>query len=127
MALPTYFIFYFLLAFVWRSFLVYRRTGKNPLVLPSEDNAYGYVGRAFKFVIAAVAAVVTLNAAMPQASAWLGLLTFLQVQPLYLTGWVLLFASLAWILVAQTQMGNSWRVGIDSKTPQPWFLAGFSA
>ena len=115
MALPTYFICYFLLAFVWRSLLVYRRTGKNPLVLPAEDNAYGYVGRAFKVVIAAVAAVVTLNAAMPQASSWLGLLTFLQVQPLYLTGWVLLFASLAWLVVAQAQMGNSWRVGIDSK------------
>ena len=115
MALPTYFICYFLLAFVWRSLLVYRRTGKNPLVLPAEDDAYGYVGRAFKVVIAAVAAVVTLNAAMPQASSWLGLLTFLQVQPLYLTGWVLLFASLAWLVVAQAQMGNSWRVGIDSK------------
>jgi protein-S-isoprenylcysteine O-methyltransferase Ste14 len=124
MALFTYFIFYFFLAFVWRSFLVYRRTGKNPLVLPAEDNAYGYVGRAFKVVIAAVAAVVTLNAAMPQASAWLGLLTFLQVQALYLAGWALLFTSLAWLLVAQVHMGNSWRVGIDSKNSTALISSG---
>lgn len=114
MILLTYFICYFLLAFVWRSVLVYRRTGKNPVVLPAQDNAYGYVGRAFKVVIAAVATVVTLNAALPDASDWLGRLAFLHVQALHVTGWTLLIASLVWLLVAQAQMGDSWRVGIDS-------------
>ena len=28
-------------------------------------------------------------------------------------GWALLLASLAWLLLAQSQMGNSWRIGID--------------
>ena len=114
MALFTYFICFFLLAFVWRSVVVYRRTGKNPVVLPAQDNAYGYVGRAFKIVIAAVAAVVTLNAALPDASDWFGRLAFLEVQALHVAGWTLLIASLVWLLVAQAQMGDSWRVGIDS-------------
>ena len=115
MALLTYFIFYFLLTFVWRSVVVYRRSGKNPFVLPAQDNAYGYVGRAFKVVIVAVATVVALNAVTPKFSAHLGLLVFLQVQALQVAGWTLLFASLVWLLVAQVQMGDSWRVGIDSK------------
>lgn len=74
MSLALYFIVYFLLAFVWRTALVYKRTGVNPLVLPSSDNVYGYVGRAFK---AAIAGCV--------------------------------------VLVAQAQMGNSWRIGVDPK------------
>ena len=115
MALLTYFIFYFLLTFVWRSVVVYRRSGKNPFVLPAQDNAYGYVGRAFKVVIVAVATVVALNAVTPDFSAHLGLLVFLQVRALQVAGWTLLFASLVWLLVAQVQMGDSWRVGIDSK------------
>ena len=45
MALLIYFLIYFTFAFIWRSVLVYRRTGKNPFVLPSGDDAYGYVGR----------------------------------------------------------------------------------
>jgi len=114
MALFTYFLVYFFLAFVWRSLVVYRRSGKNPLVLPTEDNAYGYVGRAFKVVIAAVALVVSVNVVAPEWSAWMGPFAFLQLQPLHIAGWGLLAASLGWLLVAQAQMGNSWRVGIDS-------------
>ena len=44
-ALFAYFVAFFTLAFVWRSLLVYRRTGINPLVLPSSADAYGYVAR----------------------------------------------------------------------------------
>ena len=110
----TYIICFFILAFVWRSAVVYRRTGKNPVVLPAQDNAHGYVGRAFKVLIEAVAAVVSLNAAIPDASDWLGRLAFLEVQALHVAGWTLLIASLAWLLVAQAQMGDSWRIGIDS-------------
>ena len=32
-----------------------------------------------------------------------------------LTGFILLLVSLVWTVVAQAQMGNSWRIGIDSE------------
>jgi len=78
MALLLYFVAYFLLAFVWRSLRVYTRTGVNPLVLPSSDAAYGYVGCVFKFVMVGCAVVVAIHAVSPAWERALGRLPFLQ-------------------------------------------------
>lgn len=115
MTLLFYFLLYFLLAFVWRSVVVYRRTGENPLVLTAEDNAYGYVGRAFKVVIGIVALTVMLNAVRPDVMVWLGAPAILLRQSIAIIGWLVLLSSLLWLLVAQAHLGNSWRVGIDCK------------
>lgn len=113
--LLAYFLAYFMLAFVWRAFMVYRRTGVNPFVLPSSDDAYGYIGRAFKFVLVCVAVVVLLIAFAEQASVWLGAYAALQSLLASSIGWLLLSISLFWLLVAQAQMGASWRIGIDAQ------------
>jgi protein-S-isoprenylcysteine O-methyltransferase Ste14 len=34
---------------------------------------------------------------------------------LVIFGWILLHSSLIWIIIAQLQMANSWRIGIDTK------------
>jgi protein-S-isoprenylcysteine O-methyltransferase Ste14 len=114
-SLLAYFLAYFMLAFVWRSFIVYRRTGVNPFVLPSSDDAYGYVGRAFKFVVFGGAMVVSLIAFAGQAPVWLGAYPALQSWAIFSVGWLLLCVSLIWLLVAQAQMGASWRIGIDAQ------------
>ncbi len=115
MALLLYFVVYLLLAFVWRSLVVYKRSGQNPLVLPTRDDAYGYVGRAFKLLIVFVTIVVTLNALSPSSMSLLSSLNYL-LEPIYnQIGWLLLVISLLFLLVAQTQMGNAWRIGIDEK------------
>ena len=113
--LLAYFLAYFMLAFVWRSFMVYRRTGVNPFVLPSSDDAYGYVARAFKFVVFACAVVVLLIAFVGQAPVWLGAYAALQSWVVSSIGWLLLCISFLWLLVAQAQMGASWRIGIDAQ------------
>lgn len=113
MALLLYFIAYLLLAFVWRSLVVYKRSGQNPLVLPARDDAYGYVGRAFKILIILVATIVVLNATAPNWMTLLGSLHLLQTALFKQIGWALLAVSLLFLLVAQAQMGNSWRIGID--------------
>ena len=59
--LLIYFVAFFLLALVIRSVLVYRNTGINPLVLPRTQDAYGYVGMAFKVLMLGCAGVVTLR------------------------------------------------------------------
>lgn len=114
-SLLAYFLAYFALAFGWRSLVVYRRTGVNPFVLPSRDDAYGYVGRAFKVLVGGCAAVVVLLAFVDGASVLLGAWSAPWPQAVAVVGWLLLCASLVWLLVAQAQMGASWRVGIDSK------------
>jgi protein-S-isoprenylcysteine O-methyltransferase Ste14 len=115
--LLAYFAAFFLLGILWRSLLVWRRTGINPFVLPSTDDAYGYVARAFKLVMGACAAVAALPVLSTRAPDWLGAWPALSSVPGAACGWLLLLAALAWLLVAQVQMGASWRIGIDSARP----------
>jgi protein-S-isoprenylcysteine O-methyltransferase Ste14 len=112
--LLIYFVAFFLLAFVIRSVLVYRNTGINPLVLQRTQDAYGYVGMAFKVLMLGCAAVVTLLAFVPYASSWLGVIAPLEISSIKGLGWFCLLVSLLWMLIAQAQMGASWRIGIDS-------------
>lgn len=112
--LLIYFVAFFLLAFVVRSVIVYRQTGINPLVLPGTQDAYGYLGMAFKVLMLACAIVVFTLAIYPQATLWLGPIAPLEQTALKWVGWLALLASLLWMLVAQAQMGASWRIGIDS-------------
>jgi protein-S-isoprenylcysteine O-methyltransferase Ste14 len=126
-ALLAYFIAYLLLAFVWRSVIVYKRFGKNPLVLPNRDDAYGYVGRAFKAVVFLVAGIVTLNAFAPSLVASLGPILPLQTATVALVGWALLAASLLVLLAAQAQMGSSWRIGIDEENKTDLVRTGLFA
>jgi protein-S-isoprenylcysteine O-methyltransferase Ste14 len=115
MELLAFFLLYFGLTFVWRSVVVYRKTGINPLVLPQRDDAYGYVGRAFKLTILLIAAFVLLRAFWPASVQVLGTMGTLQTPMWTVLGWVLMGLSLVIMLVAQAQMGLSWRIGIDEK------------
>ena len=114
-----YFALYFFFGFVWRSILVFRQTGINPIVLPATDDAYGYVGRAFKLAMLACTGVVLVVTFVERADVWLGSYPALQASTLRLTGWGLLVLALGWLLVAQAQMGVAWRVGIDARQPTP--------
>jgi protein-S-isoprenylcysteine O-methyltransferase Ste14 len=114
-ALLIYCIVVFIFAFALRSLLVYRRSGVNPLVLPSSDDAYGYVAFAFKVVIVGVGVVVIGLAIWPDSEIYFGRWTALSSPALAYVGWALLIASLIWLLIAQAQMGASWRIGIDAK------------
>lgn len=117
MSLLIYFGLYFLLAFVWRSFVVYWRTGRNPFVFPAADDAYGYVGRAFKLLVLALAILVTVNAFSPGVLNAVGGLEDLRGPITYYMGWALLVFAFAWLTAAQAQMGNAWRIGIDKEVP----------
>lgn len=125
--LLIYFTLYLLLGFVWRSIRVFRQTGINPIVLPATDDAYGYVGRAFKLAMLACGAVVVALAFHADADTLLGAYTPLQAPAMVLAGWSLLLLSLGWLLVAQAQMGVSWRVGIDANQPTPLVQHGLFA
>jgi len=114
-----YFGLYFFFGFVWRAILVFRQTGTNPIVLPATDDAYGYVGRAFKLAMLACSGVVLAVTFVERADDWLGSYPALQGPMLLLTGWGLLLLALGWLLVAQAQMGTAWRVGIDTRQPTP--------
>jgi protein-S-isoprenylcysteine O-methyltransferase Ste14 len=114
--LPVYLIVYLTFAFFWRSFLVWKRTGVNPYVLGKTDNAHDFVGLLFRLTMVAIAAVVLLFAVSKTAYAYLTPILSLEQQALRYAGLFLLAASFIWTLLAQAQMGNSWRIGIDANT-----------
>lgn len=112
--LPVYLLAYLTSAFFWRSFVVWKRTGVNPYVMGKTDNAHDFVGMLFRLTMVAIVTVVFLYAASNRAYAYLTPIIWLEQSTLKYAGIFLLAASFIWTLIAQAQMGNSWRIGIDA-------------
>ena len=113
--LPVYLVAFFGLAFVWRSVAVYRATGINPYVLGGSDNAYDYIGVTFRLTFLAVVAAVLWFALLPAFYEYAAPLRWLEADAVRVFGLALLVLSLVWTAVAQLQMGQSWRIGIDKR------------
>ncbi len=116
-ALALYFVVFFVVIFVWRSWLVYRRTGINPVVLSRHDDAHGYVGRAFKWLMLGLALHVFALALLPTYVA-----PDITAYPaLQWLGWGILLTALPTAGWAQHDMGAAWRIGID-EAAQPQLI-----
>lgn len=122
--LPLYFLAWFVLAFAWRSYLIWKRTGRNPYRLGKSDNAHDFVGVLFRLTMAVSAGVVLLHSLSSELYNYLAPIAWLQHPTLVTLGVVLLLASFLWILLAQKQMGNSWRIGIDHEVKTPLVREG---
>lgn len=115
-ALPVYFIIYFGVAFVLKSVVVAKRIGKNPLVLPKDDSAYGLIGLYFKLTLIAMFIYVILYALFPTLYEHFLPITQLDKQSIKYVGLAVLCIALVWTVIAQGHMNNSWRIGIDIET-----------
>jgi protein-S-isoprenylcysteine O-methyltransferase Ste14 len=113
--LPIYLLAYVIAAFFWRSYVVWKRTGVNPVVFKGSDSAHDFIGRIFKALFAVIVAVVVIDSFVPSAYQYLIPIHWLESTWIKLTGIVLLLVSLLWTILAQAQMGNSWRIGIDTE------------
>lgn len=114
--LPTYFLIYFGVAFVLKSLIVAKRIGKNPLVLPKDDSAYGLIGLYFKLTLIAMFVYVLAFAFFPTWHDYFLPIKQLDSSTIQYIGLTLLFISLLWTVIAQGHMKNSWRIGIDNDT-----------
>src|SRR6185369_4493103 len=111
--LPLYLFAYFCAAFFWRSFVVWKRTGVNPIVFKGSDDAHDFIGRIFTLLFALIVGVVLVYSFWSSLYIYLMPIEWLEYSWLRLTGIVLLLSSLVWTVIAQAQMGESWRIGID--------------
>lgn len=62
-----------------------------------------------------IVAIVIVYAFIPSAYQYVMPIHALERTSVRLTGFILLLVSLVWTVVAQAQMGNSWRIGIDTE------------
>lgn len=95
----------------WCTVRLRRGAGVNPITFGHSDSAHDYLGRVFRAVTAAVAALALAWALVPAVPQALGPLPL--GDGTRLVGLVLLGVATAWIAAAQVQMGLSWRIGID--------------
>jgi protein-S-isoprenylcysteine O-methyltransferase Ste14 len=115
--LPIYLLGYFFAAFFWRSFVVWKRTGINPVVFKGSDNAHDFIGRVFKLLFVVVVGVVIVYSFFDMTYQYLDPFTLPGQDSIRAIGVVLLLLSLVWTVLAQSQMGDSWRIGIDGDHP----------
>ncbi len=117
--LPIYLALFFGLAMFWRSYLAWKRTGINSYALGNGDTLHDYVGKLFRFTLLATALIVLAFSLSESLYNLLMPIPWLDSTLLIGIGLALLASALIWVLVAQIQMGDSWRIGIDEKTNSP--------
>jgi len=117
--LPIYLILFFGLAMFWRSYLAWKRTGINPYKLGGSDNVHDYVGKLFRVTLICTALIVLAFSLYEPLYLLFTPISWLHSDRLIGIGLVLLVVALVWVLVAQIQMGDSWRIGIDDQTKSP--------
>jgi protein-S-isoprenylcysteine O-methyltransferase Ste14 len=122
--LVVWLLVYFAVAFVLPSYRVWKRTSVNPVTFRGADNAHDYIGKLFKIVMAALASVVFVFAFAPDIYKFLLPVVWLENQIIQFLGIGLLLLSLGWTVLAQIQMGNSWRIGIDEEKHTALVRAG---
>jgi len=117
--LPIYLALFFGLAMFWRSYVAWKRTGINPYALGNGDTVHDYVGKLFRFTLLATALIVLVFSLSESLYNLLMPIPWLNSFLLIGIGLALLASALIWVLIAQIQMGDSWRIGIDEKTNSP--------
>lgn len=117
--MATYlFIYYciFLLAlFVIPSYVTYKRTGIKPFKFSTEETAINYVGKAYKIISATAFVTILINAYFPKMMLYFVPIEYLQNDILTWIGFGLVHLAFLIIFIAQRNMANEWRIGIDNE------------
>ena len=111
--LLIYFLLFFGLAMVLPTYRIWKTTGVNPYKLGSSDTTHDYIGKNFRLIMLALFIVVIVLTVFPKIYSFLLPISFLTNNIFTISGVVLLLIAMVWVLVAQTQMQKSWRIGID--------------
>lgn len=120
-ALPSLVVLSAFLAFVWPILRLWRRDGIWPVALPRklalpERVLFGSMLVAFSSIGAWTAAYAIRGPA--------GMGIWNPPAAITIAGWALALTGLAFMIIAQAQMGRSWRIGIDA-APTALVTQGF--
>lgn len=107
-------VLYISVVFVGRTLIVWRKTKNFPITYGKTDSAHDYLGRLFKMLIVLSMFSLMVYLASQTLYQYFIPLAILEVVPLKLLSLVLAYSSMLWTVIAQAQMGSSWRIGIDT-------------
>jgi protein-S-isoprenylcysteine O-methyltransferase Ste14 len=118
MKIYLFILFLFSIAFVFviPTYLTYKKTGIKPITFGKESNAHNYVGNVYKVLIIIMLLTFFIHLINDEIYVqYLIPVHFLEKNSIFFFGFFLLHFALIWIVIAQKQMGDSWRIGIDEK------------
>ena len=113
--LPLYLLAFFGIAFVWRSFLVWKQTGINPYVVGKTDKPIDFIENIYPIPVLILIAVTIVYAFFPGVYQYATPVAWLENSIVKIVGLVFMAFALVWTATAQMQMGKSWRIGIDTE------------
>ena len=109
----SFLVVYFIVVFVVPSVQVKRKTGINPYVFKNTDSAHDFLGKVSAPITSLIFIVALVNLFYPRGLQYFAPFNWLEISILKYAGFAIIHLALLWIIVAQVQMSNSWRVGID--------------
>jgi protein-S-isoprenylcysteine O-methyltransferase Ste14 len=110
-----YLITHFGLTFVLPSYKIWKATGIFAITFANKDSAHDYIGKVFKILLVITLAIGAIYAFYTEGVKYLLPICYLDFLYFQLQGLMILLVALIWIMVAQYQMLDSWRIGIDEK------------
>lgn len=102
------------LTFALNTRRVAARIGYSPNMFRSTDTAHNFVGRVYRFGAVVLLVFIVARAAGPGVDAAVGQIPWLAHPFLAWVGLAVMIVGSVIILVAQVQMGASWRIGLDA-------------
>ena len=111
--LPLYFLLFFGFAFLWRTWKTYRLTGVNPYRLMSNPGPEEITSRYFRLLPLLSLLVMVAYLLPEQYYEYLAPLHWLHSEFLQKLGVAIMSVALVIIVIAQGEMGESWRIGVD--------------
>ena len=111
--LPFYFLLFFGFAFLWRTWKTYKLTGVNPYRLMSNPGPEEITSRYFRLLPLLSLLVMVIYLLPGEYYEYIAPMQWMHSLPLQIMGISLMCIALVIIVVAQGQMGDSWRIGVD--------------
>lgn len=109
----SFLVVYFVTVFIFPSVRVKRKTGINPYVFKNTDSAHDFLGKVSAPITSLIFIVAFVNIFYPTGLQYFAPFNWLEISLLKYAGFAIIHLALLWIIIAQVQMSNSWRVGID--------------
>ena len=109
----AFLVLYFLVVFIIPSVRVKRRTGINPYVFKNTESAHDFLGKVSAPITSLIFIVVLVNLFYPKGMQYFAPFFWLEISIIKYIGFIFIHIALLWIVIAQIQMNDSWRVGID--------------
>jgi protein-S-isoprenylcysteine O-methyltransferase Ste14 len=122
--LGAYALAYILIVFLGRSYLVWRKTGARPVTYKKGDTAHDLIGMYFLGLVFLSLIGISVYLFLPGLYRFLVPMPWLENPLLTYFGVGLLWASFLWTVLAQSRMGESWRIGIDREVHPPLVTEG---